>query len=115
MVAQVVLIQTIERLYSQSSRVEFGSIDHLLHLCPLFVSVRNERLILFVSYKNDCGQTFLSNIESHNVLLPCPHVGYIRALPEVLSATGNNSGFIHMGLVGLMEGMKNMEPLFFSR
>lgn len=46
MVVQVILIQTIERLYSQSSRVEFGSIDHLLHLCPLFVSERNESLIL---------------------------------------------------------------------
>lgn len=71
MVVQVILIQTIERLYSQSSRVEFGSTDHLLHLCPLFVSVRNERLILFVSYKNDCGQMFFSNRESSTTCC-CP-------------------------------------------
>lgn len=47
------------------------------------------------------------------MLLPCRHVGYIRSLPELLSATRNNSGFIQVGLVGLVEGMKNMEPLVF--
>lgn len=69
-------------LWSKMVRTKFRSIYQLIHRCPLFVSVRNERLICLLAVNSDPWQIFFSNVDYNSRMCRCCAFSWLcKSLP----------------------------------